>query len=143
MLNKVAVSKSLTAHFKNSKPLIMEQNFAQLREVQYANVSSDERSLAILTHVLSIFFTFIPALVIYLLKRQESPYVAEHAKEALNFQISLIIYICISIPLCLLIIGVFMLIAIGIGSLVLYIMAAVKAADNVLYRYPFSIRFIK
>lgn len=143
MFNKVAVSKSLTAHFKNSKPLIMEQNFAQLREVQYANVSSDERSLAILTHVLSIFFTFIPALVIYLLKRQESPYVAEHAKEALNFQISLIIYICISIPLCLLIIGVFMLIAIGIGSLVLYIMAAVKAADNVLYRYPFSIRFIK
>ncbi len=121
----------------------MEQNFAHLREVQYANVSSDERSLAILTHVLSIFFTFIPALVIYLLKRQESPYVAEHAKEALNFQISLIIYICISIPLCLLIIGVFMLIAIGIGSLVLYIMAAVKAADNVLYRYPFSIRFIK
>ncbi len=121
----------------------MEQNFAHLREVRYANVSSDERSLAILTHVLSIFFTFIPALVIYLVKRQESPYVAEHAKEALNFQISLIIYFAISIPLCLIIIGVFMLIALGIGSLVLYILAAVKAADNVLYRYPFSIRFIK
>ncbi len=121
----------------------MEQNFAQLREVRYANVSSDERSLAILTHVLSIFFTFIPALVIYLVKRQESPYVAEHAKEALNFQISLIIYFAISIPLCLIIIGVFMLLALGIGSLVLYILAAVKAADNVLYRYPFSIRFIK
>lgn len=120
----------------------MEQNFAQLREVRYANVSSDERSMAILTHVLSIFFSFIPALVIYLVKKDESPYVAEHAKEALNFQISLLIYVVISIPLCLLIIGIFMLIAIGIGSLVLYIIAAVKAADNVLYRYPFSIRFI-
>ncbi len=121
----------------------MEQNFAQLKEVRYANVSSDERSIAILTHVLSIFFSIIPALIIYLVKRDQSPYVAEHAKEALNFQISILIYCIICIPLIFLIVGIFLLIAIGIGSLILYILAAVKAADDVLYRYPFSIRFIK
>jgi uncharacterized Tic20 family protein len=121
----------------------MEQDFANAREVRYAQVISDERSIAILTHVLSIFFTFIPALVIYLVKKQESPYVAEHAKEALNFGISMFIYCIICIPLIFLIIGIFLLIAIGIGSLILYIIAAVKAADDVLYRYPFTIRFIK
>jgi uncharacterized Tic20 family protein len=69
--------------------------------------------------------------------------VGEHAKEALNFGISMFIYCIICIPLIFLIIGIFLLIAIGIGSLILYIIAAVKAADDVLYRYPFTIRFIK
>ena len=52
----------------------MEQNFAQTREIRYANVSSDERTMAILCHVLSIFFSFIPALVIYLVKKDDSFY---------------------------------------------------------------------
>ncbi|TWI83573.1 hypothetical protein IQ13_1685 [Lacibacter cauensis] len=121
----------------------MEQNFAHLREVPYANVSSDERTIAILTHVLSLFFPILAPLIIYLVKKDDSRYVGEHAKEALNFGISIFIFCMISIPLCLLIIGVFMLIAIGIGSFILHIIAAVKAADNVLYRYPFSIRLIK
>jgi len=121
----------------------MEQNFANSSEIRYAQVSGDERSIAILTHVLSIFFSIIPALIIYLVKKDESRYVAEHAKEVLNFQISIFIYCIICIPLIFLIIGIFLLIAIGIGSLILYIIAAVKAADDVLYRYPFTIRFIK
>jgi uncharacterized protein len=121
----------------------MEQNFANSGEIRYAQVSSDERSIAILTHVLSIFFPLIAPLVIFLIKKDESRYVGEHAKEALNFGISMCIYAIICIPLILLIIGIFLLIAIGIGSLILYIIAAVKAADDVLYRYPFTIRFIK
>ncbi|MEQ1797008.1 MAG: DUF4870 domain-containing protein [Lacibacter sp.] len=121
----------------------MEQNFAQTREIRYANVSSDERTMAILCHVLSIFFSFIPALVIYLVKKDDSPYVAEHAKEALNFQISLLIYFMISGILVLLLVGILLLIALGIGSLILYIIASIKAADDILYRYPFTIRFIK
>jgi len=121
----------------------MEQNFANSSEIRYAQVSSDERSIAILTHVLSIFFSFIPALIIYLVKRDESHYVGEHAKEALNFQLSMFIYCIICIPLIFLIIGIFFLIAIGIGTLILCIVASVKAADDVLYRYPFAIRFIK
>ncbi len=121
----------------------MDQNVSNIAQVKYANVSSDERSLAILTHVLSIFFSFIPGLVIYLMKKDESPYVAEHAKEVLNFQISLLIYVFVSIILVFLIIGIVLLIAIGIGSLILYIIAAIKASDDILYRYPFTIRLIK
>ena len=121
----------------------MDQNFSQSEEVNYANVSSDERTLAILCHVLSIFFWIIPALIIYLLKKDESKYVAEHAKEALNFQISISIFYIISAVLMLILIGVFLMIAVYFGSIILCIIATIKASDNVLYRYPFSIRLIK
>ncbi len=121
----------------------MDQNFSQSQEVKYANVSGDERTLAILCHVLSIFFWIIPSLVIYLLKKDESKYVAEHAKEALNFQISISIFYIISAVLMLILIGVFLMIAVYFGSIILCIIATIKASDNVLYRYPFNIRFIK
>lgn len=120
-----------------------EQNFSQSTEIKYANVSSDERTMAILVHVLSIFFWIFPGLIVYLLKKDESPYVSEHAKEAMNFQISVTIYYIIGIILSLLIIGIFVLIAVGLMNLILCIIATIKASDNVLYRYPFTIRLIK
>jgi uncharacterized Tic20 family protein len=121
----------------------MEQKFTQSTEVKYADVSSDERTLAILCHVLSIFFWIIPALVIYLIKKDESTYVAEHAKEALNFQISIFIFYIISGILVLLLVGIFLLIAVYCASIIFCVIAAIKASDNILYRYPFSIRLIK
>jgi uncharacterized Tic20 family protein len=121
----------------------MDQNYSETHEIKYGNVSSDERTLAILCHVLSIFFWIIPSLVIYLLKKDESKYVAEHAKEALNFQISITIFYIISAVLMLILIGVFLMIAVYFGSIILCIIATIKASDNVLYRYPFSIRLIK
>jgi uncharacterized Tic20 family protein len=120
-----------------------QQNFSQSTEVKYANVSSDERTMAILVHVLSIFFWIFPGLIVYLLKKDESPYVAEHAKEALNFQITVTIYSIIGIILSLILIGIFVLIAVGLMNLILCIIATIKASDNVLYKYPFTIRLIK
>ncbi len=120
-----------------------DQNFSQSKEIKYANVSSDERTLAILVHVLSIFFWIFPGLIIYLLKKDESPYVAEHAKEAMNFQISLTIFYIIGIITLILLIGIFILIIASVLSLVLCIIATIKASDNILYKYPFSIRLIK
>jgi uncharacterized protein len=105
--------------------------------------SSDERTLAILSHVLTFVGGFIAPLIIYLVKKDESTYVTEHAKESLNFQLTMIIAVFISIPLTLLIIGVFMLIAIGLLSLICVIIASIKASDNRLYRYPINFRLIK
>jgi uncharacterized protein len=112
-------------------------------EVRYANVSSDERTMAILCHVLSIFFWFIPTLIIYLVKKDESAYVGEQAKEALNFQLSLFIYYAVSLVLMLVLIGVFLFVAIYFGSIILCIVATVKASNDTLYRYPFNLRLIK
>jgi len=102
--------------------------------------TSDEKTLAILTHVLTFAFPILAPLIIYLVKKDESSFVAYHAKESLNFQISLMI---ICILLLISIIGILLLWFVGILALVLVIVAAVRAADGRLYRYPFSIRLIK
>lgn len=120
-----------------------EKTFSQSAETKYQNVTSDERTMAILCHVLSIFFWIFPSLIIYLIKKEESPYVASHAKEALNFQISIFIFSIIAGILVLLLVGIFLLIAIYFLNIILCIIATIKASDNILYRYPFSIRIIK
>jgi uncharacterized protein len=102
--------------------------------------TSDERTMAILSHILNFFAPFLAPLVIYLLKKDESKFVEWHAKESLNFQITLFI---ISVVLVLTVVGIFFLWFVGIADTVLLIVASVKASENKLYRYPFSIRLIK
>ena len=102
--------------------------------------TSDERTMAILCHILCLVVWLIAPLVIYLIKKDESPYVAEHAKESLNFQLTIAI---ITIILILSIIGIFFVWLVGIAAAVLIIVATIKASDNKIYRYPFTIRFIK
>ena len=102
--------------------------------------TSDERTLAILCHVLAIFFWIIPPLIIYLMKKDESAYVAEHAKESLNFRITITI---VAIVLVLTVVGIVLIWVLGIASLVLTIIATINASDNKIYRYPLTIRLIK
>lgn len=105
--------------------------------------TSDERTMAILSHVLCLVVGFWAPLIIYLVKKDDSKFVAEHAKESLNFQISLVIYVIISCILILVIIGIFLLWALGIAAIILIIVATIRASENKLYRYPFCIRLIK
>lgn len=102
--------------------------------------TSDERTLAILAHVLSFFFWIFPALIIYLIKKNESPFVTAHARESLNFQITITI---IAIVLVLTVVGIFLLWVLGIIRLILVIVATIKASENKLYRYPMTIRLVK
>jgi len=109
-------------------------------EMPLAVPTSDERTLAILCHVLTIFFWIFPPLIIYLIKKNESTFVTAHARESLNFQLTFSIAF---IVLFLTIIGILLLWVLGIVVLVLVIVATVKASENKLYKYPFTIRFIK
>ena len=81
-------------------------------------------------------------LVVYLAMRKESEYVAVNAREALNFHISVLIYSLCCLPLVFILIGIPMLLVIGFGSLVLAIIAAVKASNGVCYRYPLTLRLV-
>ena len=102
--------------------------------------TSEERTMAILSHVLCLVAWIFAPLVIYLVKKDESKFVAEHAKESMNFQITLAI---VMIVLIITIIGILFAWIIGIVATVLIIVATIKASDSKLYRYPFTIRFIK
>lgn len=105
--------------------------------------TSDEKTMAILSHVLCIFFWLFPPLIIYLIKKDESKFVAAHAKESLNFQITVTLAIIVSIILMIVLIGILLLWIVGIASTILIIVATIKASDNKLYRYPFNLRLIK
>jgi uncharacterized Tic20 family protein len=82
-------------------------------------------------------------LVVYLAMKGDSDYVRDNAREALNFHLSVLIYWLCCIPLLFIFIGIPMMIGIAIGSLVLAIVAAVKASDGGCYRYPLTIRLVQ
>lgn len=105
--------------------------------------SSDERTFAILAHILTIVSSFIAPLVIYLLKKDESAFVSEHAKESLNFQITMFILYIISFILMLVLIGILLIWLLSIANLILVIVATIKASENKMYRYPVNFRLIK
>ena len=102
--------------------------------------NGDERTLAILVHVLSIFFWIFPGLVIYLIKKDESSFVTDLGKEAMNFQITLtILYVVLLIS----IVGWIFLWIPWVLQLIFCIIGAIKASDLKLFRYPFTLRLIK
>lgn len=123
--------------------LFMESSYLGSTQEPLYQVSESDRLLAVLAHVLTLFFSFIAPLIIYLLKKDESPFVREHARESLNFQITLFIAYVVSIILVFLLVGILMLMVLGIVHLILVIVATIRAADNRLYRYPFCIRLVK
>ena len=103
----------------------------------------DDRTFGMLAHLLGLFTFFVGPLVIWLVKKDESPFVDDQGKEALNFQICMTIGIVVSYFAFMLFIGCLTLPALLIANLVLSIMATVKANEGVVYRYPFNIRLIK
>jgi len=105
--------------------------------------TSDERTLGILAHALALVAGFVGPLIIYLIKKDESQFVAANAKESLNFQLTVLVGIVIGVILTMVIIGALLLGVIGIANLVLVIVASIKASENKIYRYPVNIRFIK
>ncbi|MCX7522303.1 DUF4870 domain-containing protein [Microbacterium sp. STN6] len=103
---------------------------------------SDEKLWATLIHIGGIFFSFIPALIGYLVLKDRGPFIRQHAATALNFQITMAIASIIGSILIIVIVGIFIVIAVGIVVLIFSIIAAVKANQGQAYTYPMSIKFV-
>ena len=82
-------------------------------------------------------------LIVWLLKRNESPEIDAHGKESLNFQLSMLIYNVIAGILVIVLIGIPLLILLYVLNIVFFIIASIQAGEGKLYRYPMAIRFIK
>jgi uncharacterized protein len=121
----------------------MQQDLLGTDESPVIPPTSDEKTLALLAHVLTFVFPLLAPLIIYLIKKDESSFVAYHAKESLNFQITLFIFGLIFFILIFIIIGLFLLWLEGIIAVILVIVATIRAAEGKLYRYPFCMRLIK
>jgi uncharacterized Tic20 family protein len=92
--------------------------------------------------VVPAFGHVLGPLIVWLIKRGESPEIDVHGKEALNFQISMLIYNLVAGVLCLLLIGFALLAVLHILNVVFVIIAALKASEGQMYRYPLTIRLI-
>ncbi len=110
--------------------------------------TQDERTWALVSHIgclLGAWFAmaFLVPLVILLVKGKESAFVRHHAVESLNFQLSMLIYLFVSILLALLLVGLLILPVLGVLWLVFVVLATIKAGNGEGYRYPLTIRFVK
>lgn len=103
-------------------------------------------ALAVLFNGLTLvvpIFNILGPLVIWLLKKNDSPFIDEQGKRALNFQITVSIAWLICLPFVLLLVGVFFLYALCIADLVFVIIASIKVNQGESYKYPYSLNLIK
>jgi uncharacterized protein len=107
-----------------------------------AEISTDSKNMAMLCHILAIFFGFIPSLIFYLVKADDA-FIKEHAKEGLNAAISFFAYYFVAGILTMIVIGIFMFPILGICWLVFNILAAVKASKGEFYKFPLIFRLVK
>ena len=111
--------------------------------------SQDERTWGMLAH-LSAFAGFIVPLgfvigplVVWLIKRDQSAFVADQGKEALNFNISVLMALAVCGALVFIFIGILLGVALFIFWLAVTIIAGIKASEGIRYRYPFALRLVK
>jgi len=116
---------------------------------QFPTPTRDERTWALLSHVLPLPGIWLPfghvlvPLLIWLLKREESAFIADQAREALNFQISFTLYAFVAGLLSWACVGFVLLAALGVIWFIVAVWAGVRANAGVVYRYPMTLRLVR
>ncbi len=113
-----------------------------MNELIPTSPSKDACNLAMLAHLLGVFTGFVGALILWLVKKEEAGFVAEQAKEALNFQITVAIALAASVMLKLILIGFLFFPLIFLANFIFCILGALSAAKGKPYRYPFALRLV-
>lgn len=111
--------------------------------------TSEARNWAMVCHLAAYAGCIVPTLnlaaplIIWLLKREEDPFIDDQGREAVNFQITIFLMAIAAGILCLVIIGLLLVPVVFLFAVIMPIFAAVKAKDGVRYRYPLTLRLLK
>jgi uncharacterized Tic20 family protein len=105
---------------------------------------SDQRMWATLGHISGLLFGFLGPLVVFLVMKERGHFIRNQSLEALNFQITVTIAVVAGIILGVVTLGIGFIVlpVIGVGALVLMIMAAIAANRGEEYRYPLTLRLV-
>jgi len=114
-----------------------------MEQAPVANTQNSDKTLAILVHIGAIFFSWLAPLILYLVKKGSGDeFTTANAREALNFQITVLIAYVGCFILSFVLIGLFLFWVVMLANLILCIMAAVKASNGETYRYPMTLRLV-
>jgi uncharacterized Tic20 family protein len=109
----------------------------------------EERNWGTLAHLSAFAGLLLPLgnvlgpLLIWLTRRDRSAFVADQAKEALNFNISVLLGAAICLALVFVFVGILLGVALFIYWLAIIIVAGIKSGEGIAYRYPFALRLVK
>jgi uncharacterized protein len=106
------------------------------------NPSNDDKNIATVTHLGGTVFSFVPALIVWILKKDDSQFIADQSKEALNFQITMVLAYMLAGVLSWVLIGLVFFPIIWVLNIVFCIIAAISTSKGETYRYPFALRLI-
>ncbi|HYV39958.1 MAG TPA: DUF4870 domain-containing protein [Gemmataceae bacterium] len=107
----------------------------------------DDRNMAFISHLVGGFIGFIVPLIIWLIKKDQSKFVDDQGKEALNFQLTILIGHVVLVPvMCIPVAGLIAIplhLALRVFSVVFGIIGGMAAQKGEVYRYPIALRMIK
>ncbi|WP_145078818.1 DUF4870 domain-containing protein [Poriferisphaera corsica] len=132
----------MTEENQSNEP--QEENSPAGSEENKSELTADEKTMGMLCHLLGVFTWFLGPLIIWLIKKDESAYINDQGKEALNFGITMMIGWVVSVIAAIVSFGILFFLPpiVAIGGLVFFIIGTVKANDGIKYRYPICIRLV-
>ncbi|MFY8274525.1 DUF4870 domain-containing protein [Pseudoalteromonas sp. SSDWG2] len=112
------------------------------------NKQGDENTMAMLCHLSALAGFIVPLgavlgpLIVWLVKKDEMPIVDRHGRDSLNFQLTMLIAYVVSFILVFVVIGVILLPIVALFSLIMVVIASIKAYEGKEFSYPLSIKFL-
>ena len=112
-------------------------------------LKESERNWSMLCHLSAFagfFFPFggiIGPLICWLTRKDESAWIDIHGKNSLNFQLSILLYITLTIPLCFILVGIPIVVVFAMLKVICVIIASIKAPQGEIFRYPLAIPFFQ
>jgi uncharacterized protein len=112
-----------------------------------ALVPAQDRNWAMAAHIGSLVSAWVALglfapLIVLLVKGGSSPFVRRHAVESLNFQLTTLLYVAVSVLLFVVGIGFVMILFVGLFYLISVVLATVRASNGEFFRYPLTIRLV-
>jgi len=118
-------------------------DFYEFSNFQFQHLKKEDTTLLALLHLSGLFVFVFPPILIWLWKKNEILDIDKHAKDVINFQITMLIYLFIGALLILLIIGIPILIFLGVASSIIIVLNTIKVLNKQPYKYPYTKRFLK